>query len=731
MRTICLTTAALILGSLMPAGAQPFLLQINRDGNVTEAIAGASIDLRAPAIGSDSQVTITAVYMGVQSAKILLTDLLGRTDFTLQGTSTPTLKPGERYSFSVRYHATTSEFEQALLTVSYQEAPVPPAVTSPVASFRLSLTGAAPDIGVSYYTAADRTSRALANNAQIDLPALALGLTAQATVTIANTGSGPAVIRSAGVSGSLFQLSSGNAFPYTIAAGQSLPLTIQVSPLTAGPVSTTLKIDGPGGPFAYTLTASFFATKPVFSLVTSAGSTPLATGSTISFPDTLLGSQSKASLRVSNPTPSTLSIPDAAITGSTDYQLLSLVPLPLTLAAGESRDLSLAFSPTRAQASTATLKLGTDSFLLSGIGLASALGFSYVTANGVGLLDPNGTATLLPAAIGNSQTVTFVARNLTAQNIILGQAGIAEANAAFSIGTPSPFPATLAPQQEVRFQVVFAPQTTGLLTGTLVVDSYLFTLRAVALAPAKLPEVSVTGPAGPYNALQQVSAGVTLAAPYPVDINGTLTMSFDSSTLAADPSLQFSSGGRTATFKITAGSLAARFAGGSTKIGLQTGSVAGTIRLTATVQTTANFDLSGSNQASMALAVTDTAPSILNVTVTGSSGSFQIQILGMTTNRALSVLSLQLAPTGLINLNATSFKLDVGTPAAVWFRDTASLQFGGLFTLSVPLQITLPDTTTTSTTTTTTPTLADLIRSITVKAANSVGESAPFTLNLQ
>jgi hypothetical protein len=245
----------------------------------------------------------------------------------------------------------------------------------------------------------------------------------------------------------------------------------------------------------------------------------------------------------------------------------------------------------------------------------------------------------------------------------------------------------------------------------------------VGIPPAKLPEVTLSGPQGTVGSLQQGTVSVTMREPYQLDVTGTLTMTFDSPSLSADPALQFSTGGRTITFKIPAGSTTARFPNGSDRVGLQTGSVAGKIRVAAVIQTSANAELPALSP--LEFQVESGAPSILNATITGTDRAYQVQVLGLTTNRSLKQLELQFVPGAKMSLSTTSFKVDVSMAAGTWFRDSNSVQFGGLFSISLPLQLTLPASSTS------TLALADIIRSISVKASNEIGASPAFTINLQ
>src|SRR5207302_6145849 len=97
---------------------------------------------------------------------------------------------------------------------------------------------------------------------------------------------------------------------------------------------------------------------------------------------------------------------------------------------------------------------------------------------------------------------------------------------------------------------------------------------ALPAAPA-LPMAS--GP-GRLNALQQPVVDLT-CDPYPVAITGRLILRFiPANGMPDDPSVQFSSGGRSANFTIPANATHAAFS--ASQFAIQAGSVAGTIEFT-------------------------------------------------------------------------------------------------------------------------------------------------------
>src|SRR5437764_5644308 len=136
-----------------------------------------------------------------------------------------------------------------------------------------------------------------------------------------------------------------------------------------------------------------------------------------------------------------------------------------------------------------------------------------------------------------------------------------------------------------------------------------------------MPNYTYTGATGAQEPLQQVGAGLTLASSYPLNLNGTLTLSFNSDVFANDPAVQFATGGRMVNFTIPAGSTQAVFPNNSTQLRLQSGTVAGTITLTPSFVTDGGINLTPTIPPTLNLTVAQSSPRLLSVQVSSKSSS--------------------------------------------------------------------------------------------------------------
>jgi len=243
-----------------------------------------------------------------------------------------------------------------------------------------------------------------------------------------------------------------------------------------------------------------------------------------------------------------------------------------------------------------------------------------------------------------------------------------------------------------------------------------------------MPNYRFTGATGTQDSLQQIATGLTLASTYPLNLNGTLTLTFNSDVFSNDPAVQFAIGGRTITFTIAAGSTQAVFPNGSTQLGLQTGTVAGTITLTPSFVTDGGINLTPTIPPTLNLTVAQTAPRLLSVQVSNkASSTLTLQITGYATGRNLTEIDIQFVPTSGENVGTTKLSVPVGPSFTAWYQSAASQQFGSQFTVTIPL--TFEGDLATDVTTVTTLTAA--VQSASVTLINNQGVSAAQTVSLQ
>ena len=146
--------------------------------------------------------------------------------------------------------------------------------------------------------------------------------------------------------------------------------------------------------------------------------------------------------------------------------------------------------------------------------------------------------------------------------------------------------------------------------------------------------------------------------------------------------MQFSSGGRSATFTIAATDTRAAFS--VARLLIQSGSVAGTIQFTVeSLRAGASILPAPSSPVGTAV-VPPAAAVIRGVEVRRTSGGFDLIATGATTTRELSRMLVRFRPPAGATLQTSAVTIELTDAARAWFQSDGSAQYGGLFTLTTP-----------------------------------------------
>ncbi len=231
------------------------------------------------------------------------------------------------------------------------------------------------------------------------------------------------------------------------------------------------------------------------------------------------------------------------------------------------------------------------------------------------------------------------------------------------------------------------PTAAGSASVTLTVtDSQKATATAtitinVSLPPA--PSVSIGAISGA--AATQATPSLALSSAYPVAVTGTLTASFQSAVGGNPTEVGFvSSGGglsSTAAFTIGAGGTNAVFANAPA---LATGTVAGTITLTATLNA-GGANITPNPAPTETIPVAPAPPVIETVTFSNTGGGLTVNVIGFSTTREMV--------SGQFQFNASSgpilspVTVQLGSAFTTWYSSSASNQYGSQFTLTIPFTV--------------------------------------------
>ena len=352
---------------------------------------------------------------------------------------------------------------------------------------------------------------------------------------------------------------------------------------------------------------------------------------------------------------------------------------------------------------------------MTGKGLGPKLVFSYAAGGATVKLGPADSVVFSPIVISQTGQVVFTVQNTGTLATTIFNIGIGEANSPFSISGLPPLPLSLGPGAQASFNIAYAPIATGFSSGTLRLDSTTVPLVGSGTPPPALPAYSIQGPSGSVDPASQPNISLKLSKAYPIAIAGTLTLSAFGS-LPVDPAVQFSTGGRSVTFSIPANSTQAVFGGQGQQIQLQTGTVQTTITLTPSFATLAGVNLTPSHPTTLSFTVPAAAPTLIASQVASStSNSFVLALTGFSTTRSLSGLTAQFTAATGFTLPTTSITVDLTQAATLWFNSTASVAFGGQFTVTIPFTL--------QGTVSATQSLLQSVTSVSVSVANGTGTS--------
>jgi hypothetical protein len=203
------------------------------------------------------------------------------------------------------------------------------------------------------------------------------------------------------------------------------------------------------------------------------------------------------------------------------------------------------------------------------------------------------------------------------------------------------------------------------------------------------PLATITVPSATPSPATQPALGIAMPSAYPLAITGTVTLTFAPDSPSPDgQEVVFTTGGRIVNFTVPANTTQAVFSGVTP--GVQTGTVSGTITLTLKL-TAAGIDVTPSPAPSTKLTIAKSAPVILpqGVTVTPTSGGFNIVVVGYATSREMVSAAVTFTAAAGVTLAGGSSQatIPLATVFTTWYTNSASAAYGSNFSLTMPFTI--------------------------------------------
>lgn len=466
--------------------------------------------------------------------------------------------------------------------------------------------------------------------------------------------------------------------PFTLNVGAAVSITTTTLPNGAPNVPYSATLVATGGVLTYRWSVAVGNLPPGLTLDAAKGQisgTPTTVGTfpfTIQITDFIGGTATKAYTVTIGPllTITTLSLPGGAL----------LQPYSQTLATTNGT------APFAWTVSSGTLPTGLQLNGVTGVisGTPSSLGTFQFTAQ---VTDTNSaTATRsFSITITNPLVITsgdFSANVLTSVSQTLTATG----------GTPpytwSVFPKTLPAGLQLN-------TTTGVISGTTSVGGtfpVLFTASdANGLTGTKTINITIILPPTPATTISlgtttQPAVGLTIGAPFPVDITGLLTLTFVSSAGGTDDMVRFSDGTRSLLYTVPANQTQAIFPT-TANPAIITGTVAGTITLTASMSES-DRDITPSPAPTKTITIAPAVPVITSVALQQVSGGLSVVVSGYSNTREVSSGSFTFSVSSGNTLSQATITVPLTSAYATWFNNTASNATGGQFKLTVPFSVT-------------------------------------------
>jgi hypothetical protein len=682
------------------------------DGNAHTLTDGTAVAFPSIDSGATSTATIEIQNQGTGAGSVTGIQVSGSA-YRLSGA--PALPANVGAGQSVRFSVVFAPTQAGTFTGTFR-------IDLGGRSISGSLSGstAASNVSLAYIDPDTNNVLPLRDGAALPFPVTPAGGSSSLTLVASNSGAGTGTVDSITVNTSApstFQLTSLPVFPASVPPAQQLRFGLRFTPQQAQAYSGSLQVSVNGHVITVAIDARGAGPRYTY----SSGSTAATPGGTLSLADTTVGQTTSVTISVSNGGTADGQIAAIGVTGS-GFSLSDMPALPTTVKVGASQSFTLNFAPTQPGAATGRLTIGADTFTVSANGIGSRLTYSYTNTAAAVPVTEGGVVIFAPIEVGKNEKQQFAIQNTGTSAAAISSINLATAGTSFALDQLPALPFNLDPGATATFAVTFTPGTTGGLTATLRINAASFTLSGSGTQPSALPSYQFQTPSAAPQPGQQPAIGLTLSAPYPAAIDGTLVLTFVSSVFTDDPAIQFASGGRTVSFTIPANSTQALF-NGNTSIPLQTGTTAGSIVITPSFAMKGGFDMTPPSPAPLTIAIPSTAPQLLSATLTSpTTTSFTVVLNGFSTTRALSQLEVDITPQAGVNLSATHLTIDVGTAAASWYQSSASQTAGGTFLAAIPFVLQNGSST---------DDLVHRLQSVSITATNQAGKSTSVTVPIR
>ena len=287
----------------------------------------------------------------------------------------------------------------------------------------------------------------------VDFGDVTVGTSSTQTVVVTNLGHSNATISAADVTGSGFNYMS-PALPLTLSRGQSVTLTINFAPSTAGILTGNLSLSASGNvsPNSVPLTGTGVQSQQTLSLTVSPQS--------VSFGNVPVGSSGSQTVSLLNSGTGLVNVSQATMAGN-GFGMTGLA-VPMTLGPGQSTAFTVSFAPAGAGSASGNISVVSN----------AANSVSTVALSGMGV-QPQisvapGAVSFGTVTVGQTSSQTVTLTNVGGANLNVTQ--FAGPGTGFSLSGLA-MPLTLAPGKSTAFTVSFTPTSGTSSAGSLMLVS--------------------------------------------------------------------------------------------------------------------------------------------------------------------------------------------------------------------------------------------------------------------
>lgn len=356
-------------GSVGPSGGGA-----NKSTPGTVAATPGSVNFGSVAIGSTSSQSVSLT--NPSRAAVVISNLTSSSAaFVPSGLTFPlNLAPGQSTAFHVAFQPRTAGDFSGTIAVANDA------------------NSSATLIGVSGSgTQNQQPGVVAASTANLSLGSVVVGSAGTQSFSVTNTGGMTAVLSSVSSSSASFS-ASGPTFPMNINPGQTVPFTVTFTPTAAGDASGVITVGSNASNAPTTVAVSGTGTAAATAGALSANPASVSIG------NVNVGSTGSQSFSVTNTGGTTVKI--SSISSSAATFTASGPTLPMSLAAGQSVSVKVAFAPTAAGNANGTITLASDASNAPTSVAVSATGVTPATAPTISSQPTNQTVVA-------GQTATF------------------------------------------------------------------------------------------------------------------------------------------------------------------------------------------------------------------------------------------------------------------------------------------------------------------------------------